>query len=159
MNIDKKQMDILVSKRNDPDKMRELLKNLYEMSSQIAHHFDIPYNKRDDYIQSAVIRSWMKLDKYDPKRNSHAFSYFYQTIRRDMMNNMRKEKKRDSIASFISSDDSRNSWIKNIKQFDPNYQKIEDDRLVLGPDFEVIAVKKDNKIIHIGRKRARLYDR
>jgi len=153
MNIDKKEMDQLVENRNNPKNMEKLLSHLYEMSSQIAHHFDIPYSKREDYIQSAVIHSWKKLDKYDPKRNSHAFSYFYQTIRRDMMNNMRKEKKRNDIALIISSDDFKNRWIKNIKHMDPAFERIEDDRLILGPDYEVIAVKKDGKIIQLGHRR------
>jgi len=125
MNIDKKEMEKLYNDRKDPEKMQQLLSNFYEMGSQITHHFDIAYSKRDDYIQSAVILSWKKLDKYDPTKNKYAFSYFYQVIRRDVMDNMRKEKKRNDIAKMISSDDSRNDWVKNIKFFDHNYEVVE----------------------------------
>lgn len=125
MQIDKKEMEILYKRRQDPQKMQELLDNFYEMGSQIAHHFDIPFAKRADYIQSAVILSWKKLDKYNTSKNKYAFSYFYQVIRRDFMDNMRKENKRNNIAKFISSDDSKNDWIKNITYNDPQYEVIE----------------------------------
>lgn len=125
MNINKKAMDMLYNQRQDPEKMQKLLENFYEMGSQIAHHFDIPYSMRADYIQSAVILSWRKLDKFDPIKNKHAFSYFYQVIRRDFMDNMRKAKKRSSIAKMISSDDSRNDWLKNMKYFDHQYEVVE----------------------------------
>ncbi len=125
MNINKQEMEILYEERQDPVKMQDLLDNFYEMGSQIAHHFDIPFSKRADYIQSAVILSWKKLDKYDTSKNTYACSYFYQVIRRDFMDNMRKENKRNKIAKFISSDDSRNDWIKNMAYSDPQYEVIE----------------------------------
>jgi len=117
-------MDDLFNKRADPKKMQELLTNFYEMGSQIAHHFDIPYAKRADYIQSSVILSWKKLNNFKPKKNRHAFSFFYQVIRRDFMDQMRKEKKRDGIAKMISTDSARNDWIKDIKYFDTQYEVI-----------------------------------
>lgn len=120
-------MEQLYQDRSHPEKMQKLLENFYEMGSQIAHHFDIPYSKRADYIQSAVVLSWRKLDKYQPKKRSTAFSYFYQIIRRDMMDQMRKEKKRNDIVRMISSDDRRNAWIKNQKHYDANYEVVENE--------------------------------
>lgn len=124
MNIDKKEMDVLFKEKSDPEKLHKLLNNFYEMGSQIAHHFNIAYDKREDYIQSAVIRSWQKLDKFDANRNKHAFSYFYQVIRMDMMDNMRKQKKRDTIAQFSSINDMSNKWLRQSAYNDPQYDII-----------------------------------
>jgi len=124
MNINKEEMDTLFKERSDPEKLHQLLNNFYEMSSQIAHHFQIPFDRRQDYIQSAVVRSWIKLDKFDSARNKHAFSYFYQVIRMDMMNNLRKEKNREDIVKMSSIDDGRHKWIKKLTYTDTEYDMI-----------------------------------
>jgi len=124
MNINKKEMDTLFKGRTEPEKLQKLLNNFYEMSSQIAHHFRIPFDRRQDYIQSAVIRSWSKLDKFDSSKNKHAFSYFYQVIRMDMMDNLRKEKKREDIAKMLSIDDGQYKWVKKLIYNDNEYDVI-----------------------------------
>lgn len=141
-------MDELYKQRADPKKMQELLANFYEMGSQIAHHFDIPYAKRADYIQSSVILSWKKLNNFKPKKNRHAFSFFYQVIRRDFMDQMRKEKKRNNIAKMISTDDARNDWIKDIKYYDTQYEVIHSK---IDRDLR-LGLKKDQKASKITKQ-------
>lgn len=104
MNINKQRMEYVYKNRHIKKNENELMDYFFQIARRHANHLKIDYNIREDYIQETVSTAIKSLEKYDPTKNSKAFSYFYKVIymrflwllRRD--NN--KKKRRPATSSF-----------------------------------------------------------
>jgi DNA-directed RNA polymerase specialized sigma24 family protein len=114
--ISKKEMDECFKKKK-PDYEKYGF-YFYKIASIIASRFRLYGDAKDDYIQDAVCVAFLRKDSFN--KSKCAYSYFYKIIFNHFLDMMRKQRRRNGIASMYSYDNPDNTYLvdKGIKEDD-----------------------------------------
>ena len=88
MNIDKVKMDAAWKRRD----MNELFHCFRQLGNFMSRKFQIKYSDRDDFESTALETAFKGIEKFNPTKGSHAFSYFYKIYYISFIYQLRKKK-------------------------------------------------------------------
>lgn len=94
-----------LNRESDINSQKELIGYFFQMARYHCQRLKIDYNVREDYIQEAVSLAYKKSDKYDPSKNSAAFSYFYKVIYITILYALRRDNNKKKRGVTFSSFD------------------------------------------------------
>lgn len=145
MNIDKERMEYVYKNRHISGHMDELIGYLTNIASYHANNkYKLDSRVKEDYIQECVIHAYKKLDKYDPNKESYAFSYFYKAIQTSMLYLLRKDHNKAMRSPHMSSFELIEASFQSSGQdeiFGDEEAKIEFDGKVMYKSDVIQAVK------------------
>lgn len=131
MNIDKARMEHVYNNRHIPKHNNELMENFMEIARYHANRLNINREIYDDYVQEVVMTAIRSLEKYDSKKNSNPFSYFYKVIYMRLLWLLRRDHNKDlrkpttySLDIVDSSTDEQSSDLDHL--FDEKIADIQD---------------------------------
>lgn len=95
MYIDKEDMELAYYERSNPDQYNKLLDYFDQMTDYFTRRLKVKNSLKDDYKQEALIHAVNSIEKYDPSKQSTAFSYFYKVIYMAFLYQLRKTKNKN----------------------------------------------------------------
>lgn len=112
MDIDKQKMEDAWHNRKDPKQLNILVECFRQMADYMSARFKIRHDRADDFKSEAMITALKGIEKYNPNKGSHAFSYFYKVFYISFMYQLRKQKiSRKSNYRHISL-----NWDVNVRR-------------------------------------------
>lgn len=152
MDIDKKKMEqAFLNHDKDISAQKELIGYFFQMAKYHCQRLKVDYSIREDYIQDAVSLAYSKTGKYDPAKNSAAFSYFYKVIYMSILYSLRRDNNKKKRGITFSSFDLIEPTIDDDR-YEALIPEEESDTLVnidgnvMKRDVVVRAVKEAKKI-------------
>lgn len=148
MNIDKQAMAYAFKHRAETKYMNELVGYFEEMAKFFANHFKISSWHRDDFISEAKIYAYKAIPKYDVKKKSTPFSYFYKIFYIGFLYLMRKENMRVKNGPHICSYDAFSNSVNEDNEMEFPRSSEESHFVIEGKSYEkdrVAAALKEAK--------------